>query len=1585
MSGADDDKNMQTSGGAAAAGGFDFQDRFCAYIAVHLLAERLATPPWGLEPTASLISFRCETGDAVDDIVVVNSLGGHCFVQAKRSLTGGRSENSELRSALKQCVTLYLERATTSPLVRAKDRLVIATSPTSTKPIRLQLPLILTRLRSGNSLSESANSEEEKTIRDDVVFGIKAAWKAVISEEPSDKEVADVLAFLHIHVADVEPDGLDEKRASDLLRQSILETPDDASAAWNAILIECRRCAAGRHGADIARLQELLGGQGITLKAVPSYRRDAIRLQKHSEQTAALLREHSRIRLGGQTIKVPRHCVLSIYEASKKGSIVVLGGPGTGKSGALVDLYTRLHSEELPTLLFNVASLSASSLGALRSELNLEHELVDVLQNYGCSYPGVLIIDSLDADRGGNVFRTMLDLITILAEKAANWHVVASIRTFDLRYSSRLQKIFRGLSGVEDYQDNNFRHLSHLAIGDFSVEELDFIGRAAVELKALIDKAPTQLRQLLHNPFNMRLAAEIVEAGITPAELHPISSQIELLTRYWTERVAFEPGRQLRESVLTSLCRSALTSGLLSQNRRDFARSGGETALSELLSAFVLTESAPDTDDRVEFSHHILFDYATSRLLFRGPGALLGCLNDFPTCAIVARPAIELHFQFLWNEDTGRAAFWAFGLELAASQGVRRLVKTVAPSVTVALTQTIEDLDTLMFFMQSERPARDRQGAVQYLRCCIASLRLQTREQGRVVNQEPWRVAAVRLLDLGTTEGKILARMVLFALSEGAARTEPQVASLGHLARRFVTDALQGDDPGEHALLKFYIRIMIEAYDSNPTETEELIRNLFEPANRAQHGYKTVPAVADRIELLVEKNSAFAADIYHQTFTYTEVSNEVTAVGSSQLLALSSNRKQDYEMAYHLLESAFPFFLKAAPEQGVIALARLLDFDSPTTSNGSQGGSDQVSVAFTLFQTESTLTINRGVFYIEDDEKTGLLVALADHLAGLANEEKTGELVQALAAIALHNKHPRVWDAICRSALKNSPRLVKELVPILMIPAILLALPQDLSQALFSAVWQALSDLEQLEIENAIVSVVTIEVMAETRDWIQTELLSYIGADNLKTDAARGSLIRWNQKCESEYSEPTEDTGVNEPSVNVEQTGTEDGIFGSHSSTIPEPNLRQKLARLEAKKAVLFTTLQEACQTIADSSSLTFEEGAGWVSKLVDLAKSENPKVSNLPRFDWIVRQPTTERVQAAQGLLKVAQNPNFACDSVLQTIEDLAADPIPEVRAEIVLELHRLVTPAPELTWKIAERIARSEPTQGVLMALQHLLHQAFRVDKTQVAKITEVVLERDGILTNHQLGRYVGIMVAAYLSGGAELAGTFLDRSVRSRERWNVLEVLPLQLKTWLLPGCEPASSADAKTNTQRAFGLLTTLANTCTNALYEGSSAGGQEGARLRQSSLRVLDQIALTLFAAAGVSQSKSENLPSPFKTEEVRRNFSDLALPILHLLAVTEVPSTAHHLVETLELFIDVAPGPVLLCLAKTLKSAERSAYQTESMAAKVIVRILARYLAGYRSLLIVNDELKAALLDSLDTIVDWPEGVELAYGLNILR
>src|SRR5262249_16636197 len=280
---------------------------------------------------------------------------------------------------------------------------------------------------------------------------------------------------------------------------------------------------------------------GIDLQAPQSYREDIARLRAHARTTTRRLSQLARIRVGTTEIKIVRPSTDALRHAAEEASLLFVCEPGARKSGARPDLTDKLIEAGRDVVFLAVDHFAASSLGQLRTELGLNRELMEVLDNWPGTAPAFLVIDALDAARTEPASKAFRNLIHSVAEAQGRWHVVASIRKFDLRYSQDLQHLFYG-EPINSFRDPDFPRVRHLKVPRLSEEEIAQIPSQSPPLYALIECAPRVLWELLRVPFNLRLMAGLLGIGINPADLTPIRTQLELLDRYWLYRVVRDDG-----------------------------------------------------------------------------------------------------------------------------------------------------------------------------------------------------------------------------------------------------------------------------------------------------------------------------------------------------------------------------------------------------------------------------------------------------------------------------------------------------------------------------------------------------------------------------------------------------------------------------------------------------------------------------------------------------------------------------------------------------------------------------------------------------------------------------------------------------------------------------------------------------------------------------------------------------------------------------------------------------------------------------------------------------------------------------------
>jgi hypothetical protein len=698
-----------TGGGSATQSGIGYQNRVAAWLSVHILAEADASAPWGLPSNVTLDSIRCEVSLPVDDILAETSATGHGFIQAKHSISLQTASDSDLASAIDQFVRLFLENSrnvgASDPVLDTldvgRDRLVLVVGPGSSVPIKQCLRDVLVRVRSlspAESLEHAASNAAELRALKIVKAHVERSWQGAVSAQPSEDNLRALLGMVWIQELDVDERGRGEGEAQGMLRSSVLVEPTQAQSAWNMLVAACAGFASNRTGADRKQLQDLLLNAGISLKAVRSYRDDIAKLKEYSLSIGELLSDLSFIRVGLNTVKVARSSTVALREAAEQAGLVVVSDPGAGKSGALFDLAQMIREAGADFILLSADRIEARSAGLLRDEIGLEHDLINVIDNWPGTQLGYMIIDALDAARSEGAQKTLRDLVRQLMVKQQRWRVVASIRRYDLRYANDLRAAFSG-SPPTELSDGEFLDVRHLRIPVFDDHEIDEISHKSADLARLISASGGELLALLRVPFNLRLMADLISEGISVDEITPIRTQVELLERYWQERVIRRDGRgDAREAVLRLAVQEMVANRSLRVNRGQVASDPAvSTPLNQLLSAHVLVEWQRPAGGRPEravltFAHHILYDYAVARLLLRGvPGTAAAKIKQDPDLSIAIRPSLVLHFQYLWWMDQTRDIFWNEVLDFLLTEGIPEIARVVGP--TVAADQAISESD----------------------------------------------------------------------------------------------------------------------------------------------------------------------------------------------------------------------------------------------------------------------------------------------------------------------------------------------------------------------------------------------------------------------------------------------------------------------------------------------------------------------------------------------------------------------------------------------------------------------------------------------------------------------------------------------------------------------------------------------------------------------------------------------------------------------------------------------------------------------------------------------------------------------------
>jgi len=1338
--------------------------------------------------------------------------------------------------------------------------------------------------------------------------------------------------------------------------------------------------------------------------------------------------------------------------AVEEKSILVVGEPGAGKSGALHDLVETLKEQVRDYVFLAVDRLDARSLGGLRGEIGLNHELIEVLDNWPGLKPAFLVIDALDAARVDPAGRMIRDLIRRIVERNERWHVVASIRKFDLRYGEDIKQLFVG-DPPSEFQDAEFSHVRHLNIPCLSVDEINQISTQSFELYALIKSAPIELYNLLSVPFNLQLIAELLGTGDTGNELLPIRTQLELLDRYWLRRVINSDNGELggaRNAVLREVCERMVEKRTLRVDRSIVERPEICNIIWDLLSTQVLVEwqsspvRSPDRDI-LAFGHNILFDYAVARLLLRGSAErVVHRLLDDPDLVIVIWPSLMLHFRHLWN--IGIPQFWDLVFRVNRAAGIPEIGKLIGPSVAAELARVLSDLEPLFSALNNPH-VETKSTSEQVLWHLFGALSEVTHNEKRLVGSDagPWCefiecVSRSLCLHVAYT-----VQSLLTIISEHTEDLTPeQCIAAGQTARQLFEFAWS-QMPRDRRLVINALQCVCRTFESNPGSSARLIRQCLEPLHLSQFGFEEIPFLAEEVKLLIPIDPRLVEEIYRATFSHHETSNETTPIGQSRILPLTSNRRQDYDMALYKLAEVFPQFLECAPEKATHALIAVME--AYVAHDHSLSSVEGHEVVFDFNGIQARLLTDYSTIWDHSvyghHKPLQMLDEFQRYLEELAkNHDRIEQLRVLVQIIASENRLAVLWRRLLIVGSRFQSTLGREILPLSWTMPILTGYDTTTQVGEFlNVIFPTLDRQERKHIERAILRIPeTVHIEAGER--IRNRLLGCLENESIVTAETWHIL----EELRSRNAVPTNEPMVSSGRVMDVPYGEEEYLADIGVPVEAEAN--RKIRELERPVKVFVDKHRNSDPTLEEVHNihsalrelhiaLSSADADGIHSKQRDyswgyltdacacIAKIEMP--SNDDEIYALIKsvlleasyylEPTLNpegkaqfdqypswgfpapRIEAAKGLVVLARNPTCASSDVLEAIERLSKDPVPAVRFQIASYTNALYQTARESMWQIIESMCCDELSRGVLCGLLGgPIGMLADVEPDRIVGLTKAIFDRvkEGPGATEVRGQCVNLFSGLYIWRGhfpcsKIVRGIASNPTTYPDEAHRVL----MNLREPLTHGPTNRYDPDAEAIRMRAFELFATILRSGRENLQELEkqnkmitfNEGSQYDKDRAKSFVRLMDSLGSEFYFASGAYDRECNGLPGTVRTikPESERFYREASTIFDELADVSmSIPSVAHRLLETLGFFIPLEPHGVFLRIGRVVRLGKQAGYQHESLAVDLVVKLVERYLAEYRALLSEDEKCRIILVEILDVFVQagWPSARRLTYRLG---
>jgi hypothetical protein len=429
-----------------------------------------------------------------------------------------------------------------------------------------------------------------------------------------------------------------------------------------------------------------------------------------------------------------------------------------------------------------------------------------------------------------------------------------------------------------------------------------------------------------------------------------------------------------------------------------------------------------------------------------------------------------------------------------------------------------------------------------------------------------------------------------------------------------------------------------------------------------------------------------------------------------------------------------------------------------------------------------------------------------------------------------------------------------------------------------------------------------------------------------------------------------------------------------------------------------WSDVSRAALAIISSEGLTTDAAAFQLAKEIVLAAAHHrlpESRDDTLQFDRVQAwTPPAPRVEAADGLTRMAALEETLSAEVLSAVGHLVADATPEVRFCVARGLAFLRYSAPDEMWKLAGQLLRDEST-AVLSAVVGALPRMAIPGDGRVQAALEAAFERGDMArpgATELRRKCAEVSAGLYIWRGAEDSGKFVEDVIIGslEDDPDPAEGIVRVLREPLAHGDVPGAAADIDIRS-RALGLAHAVSEASTRAFRRVSEELPGTGQPLQEDDplvmraravYNLLDGIASEVYFASGAfGEQRQSGLPVP---SEIRQRFYVEAGALLDLLGTVPIPSVTHHVVEVLETCISFDSRGVFLRIHQAVLAGRGGAYELDSQAAQLVVKLIERYLAQYRELLQEDAECRRALVEILDIFVSagWPAARRLTYGLH---
>jgi len=1470
-------------GGRATASGVNYEVRIAALIAVKMLAGSGCSVFEGILG-GDVSAITMQSDEPVDDIVV--SLSGDpnasIFIAAKeRSGPIPLTRNSP---AFADTVDAFVRQFLSLPdASRSRSRLLWAVPSCVGRAATHALPSALNshRLDAGDtSLADflrARRGPEKKALEGLLAVAINA-WKDASGNPPIEEDLRGLLRQVYVQVYDFGAGQPLELQAETDIRNHIVAEAKQAGLAWQKV--QNFFADVNQHGVRVTpvSLRRALVAEGLTLQSPPDYAQEIRTLHEMTSRNEATLRQHSVLTFGpapGDVIHIERPGDLSpMLGATKSGHLLITGEPGCGKSGLIFELVERLQKDGIPVVLLLAEEIFGRGENGAQNLPGLVHDLDEVLANWPDGARGVLVTDALDAVRNTETQQLLRRLLRNVKRGRSGWTVVASVREFDLKFGRELREIFPG-KGVAGHSSNDFADVAHFHLGRLSESQLDELAVKRADIRPFIDSARrnTKSEGIHRSPFYLRLAAELLRERVPSIRLADWSSPAILLRKFWENRVTDGDGASERLVALRAICRRMIDIRSMTVSLKELPLGAPELpSVDELrsrgiLKSPMLLHGTRVGGDDIQFTHHLLHDYAIARCLIPE--------SQKPFCDFTIRESLlpifyRQSFLFaleeIWDGDPSREGYWRSALNLESEPSLHGITRILAPILAARRVESLTDLKPLLSAVGSDNNADSPgQKALRHLASGLHDAQDAAIRAGAV----GWCAFAEQL-------GKLLA-------------THPPVeAPLAHILARL--NAAGGVGEGEQclafnaaarSLLVFHVTKPVgkgwrysalvategvcRTFKSAPKESEAALLALMAPGRLSQFPHHDLHDLAENIKHLGVEGEAVVLCLFEAAFSAEPEGGEWEPEGGMIMPMRFQTRD-----SWHMVQFSLAGFYEAykGGNTALMTDAACIAWNGVLRRRGRSRNTRERILATVQFRgvtcelVEDWFHIGRREF---ENEENRILSHFEKTLREWAAVNDVGRLNSALDHFAVRNQTSLLWTVFFEAGAEYPATLGTLLEGVLSEPVFLTHPDYAYGGAtLLGALHKAGDQRQRERLESLILNLPdnvqpregeSSESVRSRTEYAQDRLLNVLEESNIVFDAVR-ELRRERQAVKPLPPNPRPEG----PRV-ISRTFSETEILESRgiTSQTPEktemlrlrdalkPFLQRNNSQLDSKDAELHWSVIHQCEGVLEYNSkdqpvLAQDLWGHLVSACENIARcvawpkssehwetvrrillkaSEDPVPAGddddrIEDDDWPSWGWPSPRLDAAGGLPFLALRLGQADGAVAKALRRLCRDKSHPLRFNLADRLAALQPVAPDLMWELFDTFIANEKRYSVLAMLLGAMNRLPPKETAKVKPRLHLIAERakQGAAAGDRIHEILAnIFLFDFLRNGDPECRSFIEDLVAECDSQRAGHALLTQLHAcraggWLTAGDAVALDPRADEARRRTWGFFAEL---------------------------------------------------------------------------------------------------------------------------------------------------------------------------------